>query len=178
LRDAGIALATARAGNVIGGGDWAVDRLLPDFLRAVDAGTTLLVRSPGAIRPWQHVLEPLAGYLQLAEGLREDPDCFAEAWNFGPADDDARSVSWVLDRLGEGTAARWTTDADSHPHEAGLLQLDSSKARTRLGWKPQWRLATALAMTLDWHRAWRDGQDMRQFSLAQIASYLAPSIGN
>ncbi len=167
-------MATARAGNVIGGGDWAADRLLPDFLRAVDAGETLDVRSPGAIRPWQHVLEPLSGYLALAEVLTTSDAQAAEPWNFGPVDDDARSVSWILERLSSRVPElRWRCDTSSQPHEASYLKLDSSKARTRLGWAPRWRLDKALEMTVDWHRSWRQGGDMRSLSLAQIAEYSA-----
>lgn len=172
LDAAGVALASARAGNVIGGGDWAADRLLPDFLRALDAGATLQIRSPNAIRPWQHVLEPLSGYLLLAERLFTGQAAFAEAWNFGPADEDARPVRWIVERLVSATpGAAWACDATPQPHEASHLKLDSSKARTRLDWQPRWRLATALDKTLEWHAAWRDGQDMRAVTLAQIAEY-------
>lgn len=174
LEPAGIAVATARAGNVIGGGDFANDRLLPDFFRAVDAGVPLGIRSPGSTRPWQHVLEPLSGYLRLAEALRERPADFAEAWNFGPADDDARSVRWIVDRLVAAVdGASFRVDEQPQPHEAGLLRVDSSKARARLGWAPRWTLASALDRTLEWHRAWRKGADMREFSLAQIAAFAA-----
>lgn len=174
LAASGVALATARAGNVIGGGDWAADRLLPDFLRALDAGKTLTIRSPGAIRPWQHVLEPLSGYLALAEALVASGTQAAEAWNFGPVDDDARPVGWILDRLSARVPElRWQCDASPQPHEANYLKLDSSKARARLGWAPRWRLDKALDMTVDWHRAWRHGSDMRAVSLAQIAEYAA-----
>lgn len=168
-----VALATARAGNVIGGGDWASDRLVPDFLRAMDAGQPLLVRSPAAVRPWQHVLEPLAGYLQLARALHEHGDSFADAWNFGPADEDARPVGWIADTLCRlhGTA-RWQQDGSPQPHEAHTLKLDSSKARARLGWQPRWHLQQALQHTLAWHQAWRRGDDMLACSQAQIAAYL------
>lgn len=172
LDAAGVALASARAGNVIGGGDWAADRLLPDFLRALDAGATLQIRSPNAIRPWQHVLEPLSGYLLLAERLFAEQAAFAEGWNFGPADEDARPVQWIVERLISTTPdANWTCDAALQPHEASHLKLDSSKARTRLDWQPRWRLATALDKTLEWHTAWRSGQDMRAVTLAQITEY-------
>jgi CDP-glucose 4,6-dehydratase len=172
LDAAGVALASARAGNVIGGGDWAADRLLPDFLRALDAGATLHIRSPNAIRPWQHVLEPLSGYLLLAERLFTEQAAFAEGWNFGPADEDARPVQWIVERLVSATPdARWTCDAARQPHEASHLKLDSSKARARLAWQPRWRLATALDKTLTWHAAWRRGEDMRALTLAQIADY-------
>ena len=172
LDAAGVALASARAGNVIGGGDWAADRLLPDFLRALDTGATLHIRSPNAIRPWQHVLEPLSAYLLLAERLFTGQAAFAEGWNFGPADEDARPVQWIVERLVSATpGASWTCDAAPQPHEASHLKLDSSKARARLAWQPRWRLATALDKTLAWHAAWRRGEDMRAVTLAQIADY-------
>ena len=171
LDTGGIRLATARAGNVIGGGDWAADRLVPDFLRAVAAGEPLAIRAPGSVRPWQHVLEPLAGYLLLAERLLES-DRFAEAWNFGPSEDDARPVGWVVDQLcGLLPDARWRRDGADHPHEAGMLRLDSTKARHRLGWRPRWGLAEALARTTDWHREWQSGADMAAVSLAQIGAF-------
>jgi CDP-glucose 4,6-dehydratase len=174
LADSGVALATARAGNVIGGGDWAADRLLPDLLRALDAGETLIIRSPGAIRPWQHVLEPLSGYLALAEALVASGVQAAEAWNFGPVDDDARPVGWILEHLAASVPElRWQCDSAAQPHEANYLKLDSSKARTQLGWAPRWRLDKALDMTVAWHSAWRQGDDMRALSLAQITEYTA-----
>lgn len=167
----GPALATARAGNVIGGGDWAADRLIPDFLRAIDAGATLSIRSPESIRPWQHVLEPLSGYLTLAEALCGSRR-HAEAWNFGPVDDDAKPVRWIVERLAaQLPETRWQCDATPQPHEATYLKLDSSKARSSLGWAPRWRLARALEETVAWHQAWREGRDMQQMSLAQIAAY-------
>jgi CDP-glucose 4,6-dehydratase len=169
-----VAIATARAGNVIGGGDWAADRLLPDFLRAIDAGAALTIRSPRAIRPWQHVLEPLSGYLALAERLCLDGAAFAEPWNFGPADEDAQTVGWIVAHLASrNPGMAWHCDASSQPHEANYLKLDSSKARSRLAWVPRWRLPTALDKTLAWHQAWRGGRDMRAVSLAQIGEYLA-----
>ena len=171
LAAGGIRLATARAGNVIGGGDWAADRLVPDFLRAVTAGEPLAIRAPRSVRPWQHVLEPLAGYLLLAERLLES-DRFAEAWNFGPAEDDARPVGDVVDELCRLVpGARWHRDGADHPHEAGMLRLDSTKARQRLGWRPRWGLEEALARTIDWHRAWLEGADMAAVSLAQIDAF-------
>lgn len=174
LAEAGVAVATARAGNVIGGGDWASDRLVPDVLRALDAGTTLLVRSPAAIRPWQHVLEPLSGYLALAERLHEHGAPFAEAWNFGPADDDARTVGWIVEHLSSRhPGIRWTRDGSRQPHEAGCLTIDSSKARARLPWRPRWGLPEALNRTLEWHLQWRAGRDMREATLAQIEQYCA-----
>ena len=172
LEPAGVALATARAGNVIGGGDWAADRLIPDFLRAMDAGETLNIRSPQSTRPWQHVLEPLSGYLMLAERLYTDGEVFAEAWNFGPADEDARSVQWIVERLAEMRKdVNWQCDEAPQPHEAHYLKLDSSKAHNRLGWQPCWRLQAALHKTLEWHEAWRKAEDMRSVTMAQIAGY-------
>ncbi len=172
LDGAGVAVASARAGNVIGGGDWATDRLLPDFLRAIDAGAALQIRSPNSIRPWQHVLEPLSGYLLLAERLFNEQAAFAEAWNFGSANEDARPVRWIVERLVSATpGAAWTSVATPRPHEARNLKLDSSKARARLNWRPRWQLATALDKTLEWHTAWRRGEDMRAVSLAQITEY-------
>lgn len=174
LTASGVALATARAGNVIGGGDWAVDRLLPDLLRALDTCNTLTIRSPKSIRPWQHVLEPLSGYLALAAALATPGVQAAEAWNFGPVDCDARSVGWILDQLSfRVPELRWQYDELPHPREATYLKLDSSKARARLGWAPRWRLEKALDMTVDWHRHWRQGSDMTAVSLAQIAEYSA-----
>ena len=166
------AIASARAGNVIGGGDWARDRLVPDFLRALDRGQTVKIRSPKAIRPWQHVLEPLSGYLRLAECLHTKGSAYAEGWNFGPADKDGRNVSWIVERLVAAFPdATWECDPGPQPHEAHYLKLDLSKARSRLGWEPRWRLETALKKTLEWHTAWRLGKDMRSVSLAQIAEY-------
>lgn len=172
LEPAGIALASARAGNVIGGGDWAADRLIPDFLRAMDAGEILEIRSPQSTRPWQHALEPLAGYLLLAERLYTDGISFAEGWNFGPADEDAQPVRWIVERLAEiRKDVKWQCDERPQPHEANYLKLDSSKAHNQLGWHPRWRLWDALRKTMEWHEAWRKEEDMRSVTLAQIAAY-------
>jgi len=172
LEAAGVQLATARAGNVIGGGDWAADRLVPDFLRALDAGQKLTIRSPQATRPWQHVLEPLSGYLTLAERLFLEGQDYAEAWNFGPDESDARAVQWIVEYLCSQTpGASWRCDAAPQPHEANTLRLDSSKAKARLGWYPRWNLNTALAMTLEWHQAWCTNADMAGVSLQQIQQY-------
>jgi len=172
LDAAGIHLASARAGNVIGGGDWAADRLIPDFLRAIDAGRTLHIRSPLATRPWQHVLEPLAGYLMLAEKLCENGSAFAEGWNFGPDENDTKPVGWIVEYLCEQVPeAAWQCDTSPQPHEANMLKLDSSKAKSRLGWRPRWNLPAALGQTLAWHQAWKAGADMSQVSLGQIAAY-------
>lgn len=167
-----IAVATARAGNVIGGGDWATGRLIPDMLRAIDAGEKLIIRSPQAIRPWQHVLEPLAGYLMLAERLITECTTYSEPWNFGPADEDTRSVRWIV----ESVAAKcpdlsWECSNVNQPHEADSLKLDCSKAHARLGWYPRWDLPTALDQTMEWHLTWKQDADMREFTLSQITTY-------
>jgi CDP-glucose 4,6-dehydratase len=171
--EAGVVLASARAGNVIGGGDWAADRLVPDILRAFERGEPVQVRNPLSTRPWQHVLEPLSGYLTLAEALWESGPSFADGWNFGPLDEDARPVRWIVERMAEawGEGAGWQHDAGEHPHEANYLKLDISKARHRLHWQPRWRLDTALDHIVSWHRAWLDQQDVRALCLAQIGDY-------
>ncbi len=168
-------VASARAGNVIGGGDWAADRLVPDTVRAACAGRQVMVRNPGAVRPWQHVLEPLAGYLQLAQRLHEEPASHAEAWNFGPVEEDAVAVEQVVGTLTRlwGPPAGWTTDRGSHPHEAHFLRLDSSKARARLAWRPRLRLAAALEWTVEWYRKQAQGADARALTLGQIERYMA-----
>jgi len=172
LADANIHMASVRAGNVIGGGDWATDRLIPDFLRALDTGETLKIRSPRAVRPWQHVLEPLSGYLLLAEKLYTEGNVFTEAWNFGPNEDDAKPVSWIVDQLCARTpGAKWQTENTLQPHEAGLLKLDSSKAKSKLGWTPRWNLETALNKTIAWHHAWRNKENMAAITSAQIQAY-------
>ena len=174
LESRGAHVASARAGNVIGGGDWAHDRLVPDFLRALDSGTTLAIRSPLATRPWQHVLEPLSGYLMLAERLFNNGQTFAEAWNFGPEEADARPVQWIVEYLCSQVAgAIWQCDASPQPHEANTLKLDSSKAKAQLGWRPRWNLQTALGLTLEWHQAWKQGADMAATSVLQIRQYEA-----
>jgi CDP-glucose 4,6-dehydratase len=173
----GVALASARAGNVIGGGDWATDRLVPDILRALEQGQPVSIRNPHAIRPWQHVLEPLSGYLQLAERLFADNgQSFAEAYNFGPREEDAKPVQWIAQNMCAawakgGHVAQWEQQAGDHPHEAHYLKLDISKAKARLGWQPKWQLDTALAKIIEWHLARAQGADVRQLSLAQIQSY-------
>ncbi|UDM16696.1 CDP-glucose 4,6-dehydratase [Vogesella sp. XCS3] len=173
LQQAGIAMATVRAGNVIGGGDWALDRLVPDILRALQNGQPVAIRNPHAIRPWQHVLEPLSGYLLLAERLYQHGQQDAEGWNFGPRDEDAQPVQWIVEKLCEawGNHATWTLQAGDHPHEANYLKLDISKARQRLSWTPRWPLQTALQHIAEWHKAWLDGQDMRAMCLKQINLY-------
>jgi CDP-glucose 4,6-dehydratase len=172
LEPAGIFVASARAGNVIGGGDWSTDRLIPDFLNALDKGHTLSIRSPLATRPWQHVLEPLTGYLLLAEKLYTDGQAFAEAWNFGPEETDTRPVQWIVEHLCKQIpGATWQYDKNQQPHEANLLKLDSSKAKTKLNWHPRWNLPTALEHTLNWHQAWQKEADMSKISLEQINAY-------
>jgi CDP-glucose 4,6-dehydratase len=175
LKDAGIAMATVRAGNVIGGGDWALDRLIPDILRALQDNRPVLIRNPHAIRPWQHVLEPLSGYLLLAERLYTNGQADAEGWNFGPIDEDARPVQWIVEHLCKvwGGDASWTLQPGVHPHEASFLKLDISKARQRLQWVPRWSIETALSRITEWHQAWLSGQDMRAVCLNQISQYRA-----
>jgi CDP-glucose 4,6-dehydratase len=173
LQQQGVALATVRAGNVIGGGDWADDRLIPDFLRALDRNEKVIIRSPGAVRPWQHVLEPLSGYMQLAQRLFSEGESFSEAWNFGPSDEDSQTVEWIIKVLGEFCpTAQWSIEPDSRIHEAQQLRLDSSKARSRLAWMPRWDIERALDETVQWHHAWRQGKDMYQYASAQISRYL------
>lgn len=171
----GIALASARAGNVVGGGDWSADRLIPDTLRAIERGETVLVRSPTAIRPWQHVLEPLAGYLLLAEKLYIEGPLWAEGWNLGPNDEDAKPVSWVVEQLValSGHKPGWCVDRAQHPHEAHYLKLDISKIRARLGWTPRWRLELALEHIVNWQKAFVAGRDMRDVCTEQIAHYIS-----
>ena len=159
----GLPIATGRAGNVIGGGDFSADRLVPDAMRAVADGDPLRVRNPDSIRPWQHVLCPLHGYGLLAERGERG------AWNFGPAEEEARPVRWVAERLG----VRWEADGGDHPHEAHFLKLDSSRARTRLGWLPRWDLERGLDATAEWYAAHREGGDVRQVLLDQIEAYSA-----
>lgn len=167
------AIASARAGNVIGGGDWAADRLVPDILRAVEAGEPVVIRNPLAIRPWQHVLEPVSGYLVLCQTLWNNPTAAAEAWNFGPRDEDARPVQWIVERMCAlwGDGARWARDESVQPHEARFLKLDISKARSHLGWQPRWSLPQALDSIVAWHRAWRAGDDMHEHCLAELERF-------
>ena len=174
MTEAGIGLASVRAGNVIGGGDWAADRLVPDLIKAFEAGEAPAIRSPDAVRPWQHVLEALGGYLLIAERLLAGDPGLSDAWNFGPADDDARPVSWIVDRIrtawgGDAAApARWN---GAIPHEAGLLRLDTTKARSLLGWRPALPLGEALGWIVDWHKRTGNGADARAVTLEQITAY-------
>ncbi len=172
FQDEGPAVASVRAGNVIGGGDWSTDRLIPDIVRALLAGERPLIRSPGSIRPWQHVLEALGGYLMIAERLAAGDRSIATAFNFGPADDDAQPVSWVVERMLEQWGANgWDRPQGSQPHEALLLKLDCSKARSELGWRPALRLKEALTIVVDWHKQVADGADARETSLQQLKGY-------
>jgi CDP-glucose 4,6-dehydratase len=168
-----VAIASVRAGNVIGGGDWALDRLIPDIMRSVSDGKPVLIRNPNAIRPWQHVLEPLAGYLRLSERAWSQPDNFIGGWNFGPADSDARPVLAIVQAITKqwGDGASWHLDQSTNPHEANYLKLDCSKARAQLDWQPKWNLDQTLSAIVVWYKAWQRGDDMRQFSLDQINRY-------
>ena len=168
----GIAVASVRAGNVIGGGDWAQDRLVPDCLRAIAAGIPMIVRNPVATRPWQHVLEPLTGYLLLAERLYTEGAAWAEAWNFGPTDAGVMKVVDLVKALCERMQGRYQIESDGGPHEAGLLQLDSAKARQRLGWRIRLSMDETFDSIAAWFEAWRRDDDMQAFSRAQVVDYL------
>jgi len=172
LAEQGIGLASARAGNVIGGGDWAEDRLIPDILRAFEQNKPVIIRNPASTRPWQHVLEPLSGYLVLAQALYENPTHYAEGWNFGPKDEDAQPVSWILDKMvNQWKGATWQLDTDAQPHEAGYLKLDISKAKARLHWQPTWTLETTLDNIVQWHKAWLAGNNMQLHCLTEITRF-------
>lgn len=173
FHDGKVAVASGRAGNVIGGGDWATDRLIPDIIRAFARNEAVLIRAPKSIRPWQHVLEPLSGYLTLAEHLYEQGDKFASGWNFGPHDSDMQPVEHIVEHMvnGWGQGAKWKRDTAPQPHEANILKLDSTKARTQLGWRNVWALDEALDRIVAWHRAHLEGADMRAHTLADIATY-------
>lgn len=166
-------VASARAGNVIGGGDWSEDRLIPDAIKAFEANQPLKIRNPSATRPWQHVLEPLSGYLILAQALYENGLAYASGWNFGPRDEDNRSVQEVIDLLisGWGKAAHWEREGSEQPHEANLLKLDCSKAHTHLGWIPKWDLEMATKKIIQWQKAFQKKENMREISLSQISEY-------
>jgi CDP-glucose 4,6-dehydratase len=171
--DHGVAVASARAGNVIGGGDWTRNQLIPDMVQAFSRGEAVNIRDPRATRPWQFVLEPLGGYLLLAEALYREGPRFAGGWNFGPVDEDARPVEWLVERLAErwGNGASWKRDLVPHPHEAGFLKLDSSKARQELGWKPRLRLDAALEWVVEWYAHMNRGGDVRAKTIDQIRAF-------
>jgi CDP-glucose 4,6-dehydratase len=168
-----IAVASARAGNVVGGGDWALDRLVPDILRAFESQRKVMIRNPDSIRPWQYVLEPLSGYLRLAEMLYTQGQAWAEGWNFGPNDEDAQPVNWIVEKMAAawGNGAAWELDGEQHPHEAHYLKLDISKAKARLDWRPRWNLAKSLDQIVSWQKAWLAGENMKLMCLEQIESY-------
>jgi CDP-glucose 4,6-dehydratase len=168
-----VMVATARAGNVIGGGDWTQDQLIPDIMRAFLKDQPVFIRNPHAVRPWQFVLEPLRGYLQLAERLWSHDAGSDEAWNFGPCEEDAMPVSSIVQGLSNlwGKGAHWEFDQGNHPHEAALLKLDASKARVRLGWTPKMRLSQALDWVVEWYKAFEAEEDMREITLRQISRY-------
>lgn len=173
MQEQGIGLASARAGNVIGGGDWADDRLIPDILRAFEKNQPVVIRNPASTRPWQHVLEPLSGYLVLAQHLYQNPAAYAEGWNFGPGENDAKPVEWILNHMTKiWPNSYWELDGQAHPHEAGYLKLDISKAKSRLNWQPKWRLEHTLTTIVEWHQAWLSGQDMQSYCLKEIADYM------
>ena len=168
-----VAIASARAGNVIGGGDWASDRIIPDAMRAFSSNETLLVRNPGAVRPWQHVLEPLSGYMTLCEKMWDEPSMFSEGWNFGPEDESVRTVKEVTERVSNlwGDHSTWEKSNGDHPHEATLLKLDITKAKEQLGWAPKWDLDMALEKTVNWYKSYYSGENMQEISLKQIEEY-------
>jgi CDP-glucose 4,6-dehydratase len=172
LQEQGVGLASVRAGNVIGGGDWADDRLIPDILRSFEKNKPVVIRNPKATRPWQHVLEPLSGYLVLAQKLYENQEDYTEGWNFGPNEKDVRPVDWILDKMiVKWPNASWELDQNSNPHEAGFLKLDISKAESKLGWKPVWDLGQTLDKIIDWHQSWLNKEDMSVICIKEIAQF-------
>jgi CDP-glucose 4,6-dehydratase len=166
-------LASARAGNVIGGGDWSDGRLIPDIFKAFEENEPVIVRNPMATRPWQHVLEPLSGYLVLAQHLCEEGSEFAAGWNFGPRDEDCKPVSWILDKMVAkwGNGASWELDKNNNPHEAGYLKLDCSKAAMQLNWYPKWNLENTLESIINWHQHYLSGKNIQEQCLLEIAKY-------
>ena len=172
LQDQGVSLASVRAGNVIGGGDWADDRLIPDILRSFEKNKPVVIRNPKATRPWQHVLEPLSGYLVLAQKMYNNHKEYAEGWNFGPREEDVKPVDWILDKMiSKWPDSSWELDQNSNPHEAGFLKLDISKAESKLGWKPVWELSYTLEKIIAWQKAWLNKEDMQVACLAEIEEY-------
>ena len=168
-----IGLASVRAGNVIGGGDWAKDRLIPDILRSFEANNSVIIRNPNATRPWQHVLEPLSGYLMLAQKLYSNHEKYSEGWNFGPKENDVKPVKWILDKMTSiWPGSSWSYDNSNNPHEASFLKLDISKAEDRLDWKPIWKLDNSLERIIIWHKAWKNKEDVQLLCLAEIIEYM------
>jgi CDP-glucose 4,6-dehydratase len=169
----GTAIASARAGNVIGGGDWAQDRLIPDILRSISKGESIRIRHPDAIRPWQHVLEPLSGYMVLAEKLYTDGIAYAEGWNFGPYENENKTVGWVIKQLVRiwGSGSEWSVDKSQQPHEATYLRLDCSKVRSRLKWYPLWDIGHAIEKIVEWYKAYDQGANMHETTLSQINDF-------
>lgn len=175
LEGSNIRVATARAGNVIGGGDWAEDRLIPDLIRSLTNEKKIHIRHPGAMRPWQHVLEPLSGYLVLCQSLYHNEEDYSGAWNFGPLDSDVRSVEWIVQKMlnkWSGHHPGYEIDSQKHVHEATMLKLDCSKAHTQLGWYPQWRLEKALDLTIQWVHDFKAGRDVKEICIQQINEYM------
>jgi CDP-glucose 4,6-dehydratase len=168
-----LSIATARAGNVIGGGDWSEDRLIPDAIKAFEDNISLVIRNPSATRPWQHVLEPLCGYLMLAESLFKEGRRFAQSWNFGPEDKDCKTVKWILDDLVKiwGNDASWVLEQTAQPHEANFLKLDCSKSKSELNWHPKWEISSVLEMIVDWHKRFNSGAVMKDLCLQEIKNY-------
>ena len=172
LNDLGVGLASVRAGNVIGGGDWANDRLIPDILRSFELNKSVVVRNPNATRPWQHVLEPLSGYLLLAQKLYDNHKAYSEGWNFGPNEKDIRSVNWILDKMiSYWPNASWSLDDNVNPHEASFLKLNISKASELIGWTPTWDLQTTLGHIIRWHKLWLGDADMQKVCITEIDNF-------
>jgi len=173
LQEQGVGLASVRAGNVIGGGDWADDRLIPDILRSFEKNKPVIIRNPKATRPWQHVLEPLSGYLILTQNLYKNQKKYAEGWNFGPNEKDVQPVDWILDKMiTKWPSSSWRLDTNSSPHEASFLKLDISKSKSKLGWNPVWELSQTLEKIVIWHQAWLNKEDMQAMCLAEIKEYM------
>jgi CDP-glucose 4,6-dehydratase len=173
LSDLGIGVASVRAGNVIGGGDWASDRLIPDILRSFQKNKPVIIRNPKATRPWQNVLEPLSGYLILAQKLYKNNKDYSEGWNFGPKEHDVESVGWILDQMiAQWPGSSWKLDQDPNPHEEGFLKLDISKAELELDWKPLWKLDYTLKKIILWHKAWQNKENMQAICLEDIEGYM------
>jgi CDP-glucose 4,6-dehydratase len=172
LQKQGVGLSSVRAGNVIGGGDWAKDRLIPDILKSFEKGESVVIRNPKATRPWQHVLEPLSGYLVLAQKMYHNQDKYSEGWNFGPNNQDVKPVDWILDEMmKKWPNSSWSAEKGNHPYEAELLQLSILKAKSKLGWKPVWRLSCALEKIVKWHKAWLNKENMQSICLSEIEDY-------